>query len=162
MQRANVIETDLDFDSLTKRAETDMVVIHHTGNPEDDDLSAERIHAAHKAQGWSGIGYHYVVRKDGQVEQGRPEWAVGAHAYGENSHTIGVHVCGNFEDVEPTKEQIEATSMLLSGICADYDIPVDRAHIVGHRELMATDCPGEHLYSELDTVVGKTAWYQQN
>ena len=52
--------------------------------------------------GWAGIGYHYVIRKNGQVEIGRPDWAIGSHAYGENSHTIGVHVCGNFEIAEPT------------------------------------------------------------
>ena len=63
-----------------------------------------------KSQGAGGtcIGYHYVIRKDGTVEQGRPHWTVGAHAYMQNSHTIGIHVCGNFEIGEPTSEQIES------------------------------------------------------
>lgn len=107
MQKANIIETNLDFDSLYARECTDMLVIHHTGNSVDDDMSARQIHMSHKNNGWSGIGYHYVVRKDGSIERGRPHWAVGAHAYGENWHTIGVHVCDNFELVEPSKRQIE-------------------------------------------------------
>ena len=60
-----------------------MIVIHHTGQA-DIDASAEQIHEWHQNQGWSGIGYHFVVRKDGAVERGRPIWAVGAHAQGDN------------------------------------------------------------------------------
>ena len=110
MERIHLKETylDIDYNQLSNRSETDQVVIHHTGNPTDDDLSAAEIDASHKAQGWTCIGYHYVIRKDGTVEQGRPHWTVGAHAYGHNSHTIGIHVCGNFEIGEPTSEQIES------------------------------------------------------
>ncbi len=164
MQRAKVIDTGLDYDysDLSVRRKTDMVVIHHTGNPTDDDMSAQRINSAHKGQGWCAIGYHYVIRKDGTVEQGRPHWTVGAHAYGENSHTIGIHVCGNFDFVEPTTAQIESLAMLLSGVCKDYGLPIDKKHIVAHKNLMATDCCGENLYNKLDIVRGKAIWYQQN
>lgn len=161
MERVHLkdLSLDIDDDCLVARDITDMIVIHHTGNPTDDDLSAEEINESHQAQGWVGIGYHYVIRKDGMVELGRPEWAVGAHAYGENSHTIGVHVCGNFEIGEPTAAQIESLAMLLANICNDYDLPIDRESIVGHRELMPTACPGTNLYKQLDMIVGKAAFY---
>ena len=161
MERIHLKETylDIDYNQLSNRSETDQVVIHHTGNPTDDDLSAAEINASHKARGWSCIGYHYVVRKDGTVEQGRPHWTVGAHAYGHNSHTIGIHVCGNFEEAVPTDEQIESLAMLLANLCTDYGLPIDRDHIVGHRELMATACPGANLYEMMDTVVGKANFY---
>lgn len=162
MQRANVVETNLDFTELTNRACTDMIVIHHTGNPTDDDMSAEEIHRSHQNKGWAGIGYHYVIRKDGTVERGRPHWTVGAHAYGYNSHTIGIHLSGNFMDAQPTGEQIEALAMLLSGVCSDYDIPINSNTVVGHCDLMSTDCPGTNLYSLLEEVRGKANWYQQN
>ena len=67
MQRVNIKDTGLDFGALSKRPTTDQIVIHHTGNPYDDDLSAAEIHASHRAKGWSGIGYHYVVRKDASI-----------------------------------------------------------------------------------------------
>ena len=161
MERIHLKETylDIDYNQLSNRSETDQVVIHHTGNPTDDDLSAAEINASHKARGWSCIGYHYVVRKDGTVEQGRPHWTVGAHAYGHNSHTIGIHVCGNFEEAVPTDEQIESLAMLLANLCTDYGLPIDRDHIVGHRELMATACPGKNLYEMMDAIVGKAAFY---
>ena len=63
------------------------IVIHHTGNPYDDDLSVKTLHVSHRAQGWAGIGYHFVIRKDGSIEIGRPDWSIGAHAYGFNSNS---------------------------------------------------------------------------
>ena len=159
--KINDLNLEIDHSCLETRRLTDMVVIHHTGNPSDDDLSAAEIDASHKARGWSCIGYHYVVRKDGTVEQGRPHWTVGAHAYGENSHTIGIHVCGNFEIGEPTDEQIESTAMLLANLCTDYGLTIDRDHIVGHRELMSTACPGRNLFAQMDEIVGKANFYAE-
>lgn len=150
------------FGDLVNRPRTDMIVIHHTGNPIDDDCSAEQIHQSHLAQGWSGIGYHYVIRKDGTIEQGRPHWVVGAHAYGDNNHTIGIHVCGNFEIAEPTTAQVESTSLLLAKLCLDYGLLPDQTHIVGHSDLMATACPGRKLYDILQILRGKAIWYQRN
>ena len=164
MQKVNIKKTNLQYDysQLSNRTKTDMVVIHHTGNPTDDDLSAEEINTSHQAQGWTCIGYHYVIRKDGTIEEGRPHWTVGAHAYGDNDHTIGIHVCGNFEIGEPTQAQIESLAMLLANVCYDYGLPIDKDHVVAHRDLMATACCGENLYNQLQTVRGKAIWYQQN
>ena len=161
MERIPIVETylEIDHNQLTARRVTDQIVIHHTGNAVDDDLSAAEIDASHKGQGWTCIGYHYVIRKDGTVEVGRPHWTVGAHAYGHNSHTIGIHVCGNFEEAEPTDAQIESLAMLLANLCTDYGLPIDRDHIIGHRELMPTACPGENPFAEMDTVVGKANFY---
>lgn len=164
MQKVNIKKTNLQYDysQLSNRTKTDMVVIHHTGNPTDDDLNAEEINTSHQAQGWTCIGYHYVIRKDGIIEEGRPHWTVGAHAYGDNDHTIGIHVCGNFEIGEPTQAQIESLAMLLANVCYDYGLPIDKDHVVAHRDLMATACCGENLYNQLQTVRGKAIWYQQN
>lgn len=151
----------LDFISLSPVIRVDQLVVHHTGNPTDDDLSAEQIHRSHLMQGWSGIGYHYVIRKDGTVEIGRPEWAIGAHAYGENWHTLGIHVCGNFEYATPTSMQIESLAYLLGWLCEKYSLSPTEA-VVGHRDLMATACPGLFLYRNLETVIGKAAWYMRH
>lgn len=156
------------FTSLSYRHRTDLVVIHHTGNsdrdgnPIDDDLSAEEIHAIHRNLGWAGIGYHYVVRKNGTIETGRPDLARGAHAEDDNDHSIGIHLCGNFEVAVPTPQQIESAAYLIGWLCERYDIVPDCAHVVGHRELNATACPGENLYKILQTIRGKSIWYQQN
>ena len=82
-QGVQIRETYLRFLSLTNRTVTDAIVIHHVGGT-DREVSAAEIHRWHLHNGWSGIGYHYVIHKDGSIERGRPRDAVGAHCYGEN------------------------------------------------------------------------------
>ena len=157
----DIADKTFDFvNDLQKRNRTDLIVIHHTGGS-DIDASAEQIHEWHLNKGWSGIGYHYVIRKDGTIERGRPEWAVGSHAYGENSHSLGIHLSGDFDQASPTAAQVEKCAMLTAYLCQKYDIPIDRGHVVGHGELMSTDCPGANLQQLLDdgTITGKAIWY---
>lgn len=162
MKAPTIKDYNLQFTRLSRRSRTDMIVVHHTGDLVDDDLSAKRIHAMHLMNGWAGCGYHYIIRKDGTIEAGRPEWAIGSHAYNENFHTIGVHLCGNFEYVEPTDAQIEAAAYLIGWLCDKYDIVPDKKHVVGHCDLMPTACPGHFLYEDLQTLRGKAIWYQQH
>ena len=153
---------NIDWDKLEDRKYTDKIVLHHTGNPQDDDLSAADIDASHKAKGWACIGYHYVIRKDGSIEQGRPVDTIGAHAYGHNSHTIGIHLCGNFEIAEPTSNQIESAAMLIAAIADLNSICINDSTVLGHRDLMPTACPGENLYAKLDDIRGKAIYYQEH
>lgn len=162
MQKAKIIETNLEFErELEERDETDLIVIHHTGDT-DMDASAAQIHSWHLNNGWAGIGYHYVIRKSGRIERGRPEDAIGSHAYGENGHSIGIHLCGGFNSAKPTKDQIESLALLIANLCDEYDLPIDRDHIVGHREVNDdTTCPGDNLQALLDdgTITGKAQYY---
>lgn len=163
MERVNIVDLDLDYDKsrLYERTSTNMIVIHHTGNTTDDDKGAEWINELHcKANGWAAIGYHFVIRKDGTIERGRPEWASGAHSVGYNNEAIGICVSGNFLLGQPTPAQIESLAMLLANLCADYHLPIDRDHILGHRELNATGCPGDNLYDMMEVIVGKTNFYR--
>lgn len=158
-----ITDYGLEFAYLYARETTDLIVIHHTGNPTNDDMSAEQIHCSHiYNNGWAGCGYHYIVRKNGDIEYGRPEWAIGSHAYGENYHSIGIHVCGNFELAEPTPAQVESTSYLIGWLCDKYGLVPTEETVKGHRDLMPTACPGENLYNILQTLRGKAIWYQQN
>lgn len=161
-KRVKPKDYNLQFTDLTPRISTTRIAIHHTGNPTDDDLSAEQIHASHQAQGWAGIGYHFVIRKDGTVELGRPVDCVGAHAYGYNSNSVGIHVCGNFDMAEPTEAQINALPMLIADICDAYGLIASDSIVMGHRDLMGTACPGNNLYKQLDTIRGNAEWYRNN
>lgn len=150
------------FNQFLRREDTNRIIIHHTGNPTDDDLSAEQIHRIHQNMGWAGIGYHFVVRKDGTVELGRPDIAVGAHAEGFNYCSIGVHVSGNFNIAEPTEAQLNALPMLLADICDAYGLVASDSVVMGHRDLMATECPGNNLYKHMDEIRGNTEWYRNH
>lgn len=147
-----VVETNFKFnETLLVLPKTDMLVIHHVGIP-DGDTSAAAIHKAHLANGWAGIGYHYVIRKDGSIERGRPLATVGAHAEGQNYHTIGINVTGNFEKETPTQSQIASLEKLLVFLCQTYDIHPSAATIVGHCNVNSTDCPGKNLYRLLPEI----------
>ena len=147
-----VVETKFSFaEPLLVRPDTIGIVIHHVGVP-SGDTPAEAIHKAHLAKGWAGIGYHYVIRKDGTIERGRPLAAVGAHAQGHNYDTIGINVTGNFDTERPTPEQIDSLERLLAFLCRIYDIEAGVTTIEGHRDVNATDCPGGNLYRLLPQI----------
>ena len=162
MERVNIVDKCLyyDYDRLQNRSVTDGIVIHHTGNGEDCDPDAVEINRWHQAKGWVCIGYHYVIRKDGTVEQGRPHWTIGAHCEGDNYHTIGIHFSGDFmENRQPTKAQLVSGAQLIANICTDYGIPIDSDHIKGHRDYMPNDCPGDNLYDKLPDLIGNANFY---
>ena len=162
MRSVGIKDLGLRFRALSPRSATERIVIHHTGNPADDDCSAEEIHRSHLNQGWAGIGYHYVVRKDGTIEVGRPHWTVGAHAYGYNSSSVGIHFSGNFDRNAPTFQQMENGALLLAKLGLDYGLPLTPQYVVGHRDLIGTACPGGNLYARLQDMRGKGIWYQGN
>lgn len=164
MRRINIQDRHLEFAyALENRTATNYLVIHHTGSGDDKnyDFTAEQIHSWHLNQGWAGIGYHYVVRKDGTVEQGRPHWTVGSHAQGHNWESIGIHLSGDFTLEAPTTEQVESAALLIANLCTDYGLPIDRQHVFGHREVGETSCPGDVLFDMLGEIVGKAIWYSQ-
>lgn len=160
MQRAKIIDTHLEFGSLAERERTNLIVIHHTGA--EIDACAKEIHQWHKNAGYSGIGYHFVIRKDGRIERGRPADTIGAHSYGYNAHSLGIQLSGDFDQSYPTMAQIEMAAMLIANLCANYGIAIDLEHICGHCDLMATDCPGKNLYDKIPIIVGKANWYRYN
>ena len=68
-----------------------LIIVHCSAVRPDQQSSAAQIDTWHRQRGWKfGIGYHYVVRRNGSIEAGRPEWMVGAHCVGHNAHSIGV------------------------------------------------------------------------
>ncbi len=68
-----------------------LIVIHCSAVRPDQTSSAADIEKWHRRDNhWNGIGYHYVIRRDGQIEPGRPEWMVGAHCVNHNAHSIGI------------------------------------------------------------------------
>lgn len=89
----NIVETNLSFSALSKRSKTNRAILHHA---EAKTCSAADIHSWHKNNGWAGIGYHFVVHKDGTIERGRPEDTIGAHASNNNSDSIGICFEGDF------------------------------------------------------------------
>ena len=141
-----IIETDwLWRGGLSVRKKTQYIALHHAAVKE---CSAEDIDRWHKEQGWSGIGYHFFVRKDGSIYRGRPLWAMGAHVTGKNDVSIGICAEGDYsKEAAMPQSQKCAIAELLTYLKA-YHYP--NAKIVGHREIGASACPGgEYPLEEL-------------
>lgn len=127
----------------------DRIVVHCSDTPPDMDIGKAEIDQWHKQRGWSGIGYHFVIRRDGMVEKGRDLSEEGAHARGYN-HCPGVCLVGGAKRLEDgslkaesnfTRYQLEALVSLIDFI-REYasDVKLD---VVGHHDLPGVDkeCP---------------------
>ena len=114
----------LRFTEYEYRKATEYIVIHHVGIPDvDKDSAATAIHKYHQEHnGWSGIGYHYLIRKDGTIEQGRQPEMVGRHAYEHNQTSVGVCLAGNFDVGQPTEKQMASVKELCRWLCRKYGL----------------------------------------
>ncbi len=157
------------------------IVLHHTAGPDAPLLAVDGHHARrgfgveitspaslvdeYIERGFRrtdrgvvvSIGYHYLIRADGTVEKGRPDFAPGAHcrAGGMNFRALGVALTGNFDSAdnpdgkkghpEPTAAQILSLKKLLYHLMDVYQIP--KSGVVLHREVKgaATRCPGDRF-----------------
>ena len=101
--------------SFKRRNSTDEIILHHA---EASRASVEEVNRWHLERGWTGIGYHFYIRKDGKVYRGRPEWAVGAHAQGHNSRAIGICVEGSYMTEIMPQAQLDALKGLIRTMMA--------------------------------------------
>lgn len=83
------------------RKDTKYIIIHCSATPPSMDIGAKDIDRWHRAKGWLGIGYHYVIKRDGTVEMGRKLEDAGAHAEGHNHHSVGVCMIGGIRGACP-------------------------------------------------------------
>lgn len=112
----------------------DLIVIHCSDSPHRGD-TAEDIHSWHQERGWPGIGYHYVINDNGEIENGRPEYWSGAHVYGYNKNSLGVVLFGR---TEFNDSQFTALRHLLLDLKSRHP----NARILGHCDLdRKKSCP---------------------
>lgn len=124
--------------ALSKRRSTSRIILHHAAARK---CSAQQIHSWHLANGWVGIGYHFLVRKDGSVYRGRPEDTVGAHAWNNNYDSIGICFEGNFMTETMPIAQKWAGQELVACLKDKYGI----SEVQKHSDVNATGCPGAHF-----------------
>lgn len=136
-----------------KKRTINWLFVHHSGSNNPEHANIETLRKWHKARGWKDVGYHYAILPCGKVEEGRAEGEIGAHCQGHNKDSIGICLIGKFEkdnpDMQPTKEQLESLEILLIDLCSRYDL--QKIDILGHCDVMATECPGFDLHAWLAT-----------
>lgn len=134
----NIIETNLSFKGMSNRSRTTRIILHHAAAK---SCTAQQIHQWHLNNGWSGAGYHFLVRKDGNIYRLRPENKVGAHASGSNSDSLGVCFEGDFMQESMGSTQINSGKELVSYLKSKYGIST----VQRHKDVGSTDCPGNNF-----------------
>lgn len=130
------------------------IIIHCAATPEGKDFTVDDIRKWHLAQGWSDIGYHYVIGRHGELWEGRPVDNVGAHCVNHNRYSIGVcYVGGVAKDGKTPKDtrtlqQKAQLILLLQELRKLYP----NAKIYGHRNFAKKDCPSFDAMSEYSSI----------
>lgn len=118
--------------------------VHCSYTRPSQDIGVEWIRNVHVNQfGWDDIGYHIVIRRNGDVELGRPVEVIGSHAKGHNSDSIGVCLIGGMtedgtgEEFNFTVTQLNALNYVYESMCLEIG-PID---VFGHNEVSEKACP---------------------
>lgn len=126
----------IDLDTIKKSTRTITgIVIHHSASR--DGVSARNIDEWHKSRSWKGIGYHYVVRHNGPIQEGRDININGAHTKGRNKNTIGICVSGNFSENNPLdrkyRDQMIAVANLVNRLRDIYGVECKHGRFLDDR-----------------------------
>ena len=130
------------------------IIVHCSATAEGKDFTVADIKKWHLARGFSDIGYHYVIYRDGSINKGRDESKIGAHCTGHNSHSIGVcYIGGCASDGKTPKDtrtaaQKAALVKLLKELRAKYP----KAVIHSHRDFAAKACPSFDATKEYKNI----------
>ncbi len=113
------------------------LVIHCSATPATRDIGAREIELMHRQRGFRTIGYHYVIRRDGRVEKGRPDDQPGAHVQGFNSRSLGICLVGGVKADGKTAEQnfTPAQYAALEALLRRLEPNYPTAKVLGHRDL---------------------------
>lgn len=128
---------------MKTREYTDKIIVHCSYTKPHMKWGAEEIHKIHVDEnGWSAIGYHYIIKRSGQVDRGRPHEAIGAHCRGENQHSVGICLIGGMSpDGAPEFNYTKDQMVSLNAKIAELRMEYPEATIHGHREFSSKECP---------------------
>ena len=129
------------------RKKTDSIIIHCAATKPSMDIGYDEIRKWHVDQnGWDDVGYHFIIRRNGQLEKARPEGYSGAHAPSHNGRSIGICLVGGMaEDGSAennfTLEQFLTLKDLVNMIMDKYS---DITEVLGHCDVQDNkpNCPG--------------------
>lgn len=120
----------------------DYIAVHCTATREGQDQTVAQIKAGHLQRGFSDVGYHYIIYRDGTVNLGRDVNISGAHVSGYNVYSIGISYVGGLEndpkkaykDLKAKDTRTEAQKASLLALLMDLRKLYPTAKIQGHRD----------------------------
>ena len=132
-----------------KRETTNYIVVHQAATRPSMDIGVEEIDRWHRERGWFRIGYHYVIRRDGSVEEGEELERHGAHVRTNNHDSIGICLAGGVSEEDHTKPEFNFTDAQMASLLElifklQDDYGYGEAEVCGHADLDGAKpyCPG--------------------
>lgn len=118
------------------------IIIHCSATIDGKDFTVEDIRRWHLERGFSDIGYHWVIYRDGSLHAGRPEKISGAHCTGHNSISIGICYIGGLDkNGLPADTRTPQQKAALTNFLEQLHFRYPDAKIYGHRDFAAKACP---------------------
>ena len=120
------------------------IIVHCSATPPSMIVGADDIKQWHTAKGWSDIGYHYVIRRNGEIEKGRDVTRAGAHAKSHNDESIGICLIGGIDEngkADDNYRIIQYQSLKTLIHILEITFPIES--VLGHRDLpnVNKECP---------------------
>lgn len=116
--------------------EINLIVVHCSATRADRDFTENDLEVCHRHRGFNGAGYHFYIRKNGDIKNTRPLEKPGAYALGYNAHSIGICYEGGLDvryrpaDTR-TEWQKHSLRVLIRTLLMDYP----GCRVCGHRDL---------------------------
>lgn len=139
------------------------IIIHHTASSKE--ASPNDIALMHKARGWGGVGYHFIVTPDGVVHYVGDIATARAHVLNKNEKYIGISMVGDFTKHLPTDNQI----LSVHDLCEFFwyqtpSLPTLKGweQMKGHKDEQATACPGTSWPNDMqDRIINRIPYTPQ-
>ena len=140
------------------------IIIHCTATEAEFPVTKATIDQWHKARGWKGCGYHFIIHQDGSIDIGRPISEIGAHCKGHNAHSIGIVYVGGMLNGKAsdtrTFEQVLSLKYLIKTLCRIF---TTITAVKGHNEYSNKECPcfNVQAFCLVNQIVPYNIIYQQ-
>lgn len=113
-----------------------LIVVHCSATREDKSFTEHDLDVCHRRRGFNGVGYHFYIRKNGDIKSTRPLERIGAHSRGFNRESIGICYEGGLDCMGQPKDtrtcwQKHSLRVLILTLLKDFP----GCRVCGHRDL---------------------------
>ena len=113
-----------------------LIVVHCSATREDKSFTEHDLDVCHRRRGFNGVGYHFYIRKNGDIKSTRPLERIGAHSRGFNRESIGICYEGGLTaSGQPADTRTLHQKASLVALLRELKRVFPRALIVGHHDL---------------------------
>ena len=139
---------------ISKSRYINEIIVHCSATAEGKDFTVTDIKKWHLARGFSDIGYHYIIYRDGTIHKGRDESKIGAHCTDHNAHSIGVCYIGGCKSdgKTPKDTRTDKQKSSLLSLLRELKKKYPKASIHSHKDYANKACPSFDATKEYSSI----------